>query len=37
MQSFIPDLLAAGGNLPRTTAVAVAGFLGGVIKGQVPE
>ena len=32
-----PGSFSGWGDLPRTTAVAVAGFLGGVIEGQVPE
>jgi hypothetical protein len=36
MQSFSRDPLPGDGGHPRTTAVSVAGLLGGVIEGQVP-
>ena len=36
MQSFRRDPLPVAGGHPRTTAVAVAGCLGGVIESQVP-
>jgi hypothetical protein len=37
MQSFSPNPLPVDGSDARTTAVAVAGILGGVIEGRVPE
>ena len=36
LQSFSRDPLAVDGGHLRTTAVAVAGLLGGVMEGQVP-
>lgn len=37
MQSFSRDPVPVDGCQPRTTAVAVADFLGGLNEGQVPR
>jgi hypothetical protein len=37
MQLFSPNPLPADGDQPRTTDVSIAGFLNGVIEGQVLE